>query len=74
MKTGILKLNQIKKKCYIDCLFEERIIELNKGNELKYSPDLNKYIKARLEFDDEWYLITLDGKKISIFENMLVKK
>ena len=73
MKNGILVFNRVINRYNIS--FDNwEYFELHCGDTFECYPDLNDYISVRIEYNDDWYLIDSNDNKISIFENMLVKK
>lgn len=73
MKNGILVLNRVTNR-YSISFDNGEYFELHCGDTFECSPDLDDYISVRIEYNNGWYLIDGDDNKISIFENMLVKK
>lgn len=69
-KEGILTYNENR---YVVGCFDGTNIELHCGNILKvYDPD-SDWIDIRIEFNEEWYGIDCNDKKVRIWENMMVR-
>ena len=73
MKNGILVLNRVTDRYSIN--FDNgEYFELHCGDTFECSPELNDWIPVRIEYNDDWYLIDSGDNKITIFENMIVRK
>lgn len=73
MKNGTLVLNRVTNR-YSISFDNGECFGLHCGDSFECSPELSEWQSVRIEYNDDWYLIDSDDNKITVWENMIVRK